>query len=156
MSVSKAPPYAHGGWQLILADLALILFLMTLSALPAAEAESGQRLADTEASERNARGLPRPEVAAAQAIYRAVPGGPGLGVWLAAQPRDPRATVTIFAVHAKGGEAKAWARAEALAAEAREGGTRVRTIITAGETEELYASLAYDEQMPKAVTRTGN
>ena len=33
------------GWQLILADLALILFLLTLSALPAAEAETGRQLA---------------------------------------------------------------------------------------------------------------
>lgn len=152
--MSKSTPYAHGGWQLILADLALILFLMTLSALPAAEAESGRRLADSEASERDARGLPRPQIAAAQALYRAVPGGPGLGAWLAAQPRDPRATLTIFATHTAGGEPAAWARAERLAAEARAAGTRVRTIITAGDAEDLYASLAYDEQAARTTTKT--
>jgi len=132
------------GWQLILADLALILFLMTLSALPAAEAESGQRLADREARESDARGVPRPEVAPAQALYRAVPGGPGLGAWLAAQQPDPRATLTIFATYRAGGEAAAWGRTEALAAEARASGARVRTIISVGAAEEIYASLAYD------------
>ena len=151
MTVNKAAVATSGGhgWQLIFTDLALILFLLTLSALPAAEAESGRRLADSEASERNARGMPRPrpEVAAAQALYRAVPGGPALGAWLAAQQADPRATLTIFATHTKGGEARAWTRAEALAAEARASGTRVRIIITAGDAEDLYASLAYDQEI---------
>lgn len=141
---------AGHGWQLILADLALILFLLTLSALPAAEAESGQRLADREASEREARGLARPQIAAAQAIYRAVPGGPGLGAWLASQQPDPRATLTIFATYRPGDETGAWARAEALAVEARAAGTRVRTIITVGESADLYASLAYDQRVADA------
>ncbi len=139
-------PVRSGGnsWQLIIADLALILFLLTLSALPAAEAESGQRLADREAREKDARGLPAAQIDAAQALFRPVPGGPGLGEWLAAQAPDPRATLTIFAIHTPGKEAAAWSRAEALAAEARKAGARVRTIIHAGTTDETYASLAYD------------
>jgi hypothetical protein len=155
-SVAMSDPVRGGhGWQLIFTDLALILFLLTLSALPAAEAESGHRLADSEARERNARGLPRPQIAAAQALYRAVPGGPDLGTWLAAQAPDPRATLTIFAIHAKGGEAQAWARAEALAAEARRSGARVRTIITSGSSEDLYASLAYDEAVAREAAAEG-
>ena len=65
-------------------------------------------------------------------------------MWLADQAPDPRTTLTIFAAHTTGGESAAWARAEALAAEARASGARVRTIITAGGEEDLYASLAYD------------
>jgi hypothetical protein len=132
------------GWQLILADLALILFLLTLSALPAAEAESGRRLADSEARDKDARGPNLPEIAAAQALFRPVEGGPSLSAWLAAQGSDPRATLTIFVTHGEGREAAAWQRAQALAAEARAAGTRVRTIIVAGQAEDLYASLAYD------------
>jgi hypothetical protein len=132
------------GWQLILADLALILFLLTLSALPAAEATGGKRLADTDARLKDAQGGLQPEIAPAQALFRPVPDGPSLAVWLAAQAPDPRTTLTIFAAHTAGGEADAWARAEALAAEARASGTRVRTIIMAGAEEDLYASLAYD------------
>lgn len=153
MTHSAAHPRAGHGWQLILADLALILFLLALSALPAAEAETGRRLADSEAREREAQGLPRPEVAPAQALFRPVAGGPSLGAWFAAQGRDPRATLTIFAVHGKGGEAAAWARAEALAAEARAAGAQVRTIITAGAAEDVYASLAYDTVIAEAAGR---
>ena len=61
MTHGIAPARGGHGWQLILADLALILFLLTLSALPAAEAESGKRLADREARETDAQGFPRPE-----------------------------------------------------------------------------------------------
>ncbi len=137
---------AGHGWQLILADLALILFLLTLSALPAAEAETGRQLASRAVQEKTARDSagPEAEIAAAQALFRPVAGGPGLGAWLAAQAPDPRATLTIFAVHTPGGEADAWARAATLAREARSTGTQVRTIITAGKEADIYASLAYD------------
>ncbi|RNJ62525.1 MAG: hypothetical protein EDM03_13915 [Porphyrobacter sp. IPPAS B-1204] len=144
MTAAANSPRGGHGWQLILADLALILFLLTLSALPAAEATGGQRLADTEAREKEATGALQQEVAPAQALFRPVQDGPSLAMWLAAQAPDPRATLTIFASHTAGGETAAWARAEALAAEARASGTRVRTIITAGAEEDIYASLAYD------------
>lgn len=139
------------GWQLILADLALILFLLTLSALPAAEAETGRQLAARAVQEKTARAStgPEAEIAAAQALFRPVAGGPDLGAWLKMQAPDPRATLTIFAIHPPGAEAAAWARAEALAAEARAGGARVRTIIMAGEEPDIYASLAYDAGVPR-------
>jgi hypothetical protein len=123
------------GWQVILADLALILFLLALSALPAAEAESRA-------------GPARPEIAPAQALFRPLPGGPSLAQWLAAQPRDPRAALTIFASHTPAGAHEAWARAAALAAEARASGVRVRTISSPGEEDDLHASLAYDMAAP--------
>ena len=150
MTPMATSPRGGHGWQLIFADLALILFLLTLSALPAAEATSGKRLADTDARENEALGVLKPEFAPAQALFRPVPGGPSLAAWLAAQAPDPRATLTIFAAHAPGDEAAAWRRAEALAAEARQAGTRVRTVITAGAGDDLYASLGYDERVAEA------
>ncbi|MBU7579868.1 MAG: hypothetical protein KAF27_05275 [Porphyrobacter sp.] len=135
------------GWQLILADLALILFLLTLSALPSAEAETARRLAARAVREERDHEQPRPEIAPAQALFRPVPGGPELGAWLKEQAPDPRVTLTIFAVHAPGEEAAAWARTEALADEARRAGARVRTIITAGTKPDLYAALAYDTEL---------
>jgi len=150
MSRTTTHPRGGHGWQLIFADLALILFLLTLSALPAAEATSRQRLADTDARESEAKGALRPEVAPAMALFRPVAGGPSLGAWLAAQAPDPRATLTVFATHTQGGEAAAWARAEALATEARASGARVRTIISAGTAEDIYASLAYDAVVAEA------
>lgn len=149
---SGAPARGGHAWQLILADLALILFLLTLSALPAAEAETARGLASRAVHERTARAAVEAEVAAAQALFRPVPGGPALGEWLTAQAPDRRATLTIFAVHAPGGEAAAWARAAALAGEARAHGTRVRTIISAGRSADIYASLAYDTPLADATT----
>jgi hypothetical protein len=142
MSGGAALPKAGGhGWQLILADLALILFLLTLSALPAAEAETGRKRADRAARSEEAH----PEIAAAQALFRPVAGGPTLAEWLASQPRDPRATLTVFARYRPGGEAAAWDAARALAAGAAGSGVPVRTIITAAGESDLYASLAYDQ-----------
>jgi hypothetical protein len=155
MGAATSQQNGHG-WQLILADLALILFLLTLSALPAAEAETGQKLADREARGEKARRALRTEVAAAQALFRPVADGPSLSEWLSAQAPDPRATLTIFAVHATGGEAAAWARAQQLAQEAHASGAQVRTIITVGGKPDLYASLAYDEVVAGTETQGGS
>ncbi|MFM7402668.1 MAG: hypothetical protein ACKO1N_00960 [Erythrobacter sp.] len=142
-TAQTGPARSGHGWQLILADLALILFLLTLSALPGAEANSDAPQGET-------RGPAMPEVAPAQALFRPVPGRPGIAAWLASQTPDPRATLTIFTVHRPGGEAAAWARAQALAGEAVATGARVRTIIMAGAEADLYASLAYDTQIAEA------
>lgn len=144
--MNRAASLVRGGqgWQLILADLALILFLLTLSALPAAEAENAHKLGDHEAYERGAQRQPQPEIAAAQALYRPIADGPGIAAWLADQPRDPRATLTVFVRHRPGGEGAAWDAAEQLADDARASGVAVRTIITGGQAPDLYASLAYD------------
>lgn len=148
MSRLSAPQCGGLGWQLIFADLALILFLLTLSALPAAEADSGHKLADRAARPKDAQGPARADIASAQALYRPVAGGPGLSAWLGMQQPDSRATLTIFATHPAGAApdviVRAFARAEALAAEARGRGVPVRTIITAGAEADIYASLAYD------------
>ncbi|MDP5102919.1 MAG: hypothetical protein NWP98_03250 [Erythrobacter sp.] len=138
------------GWQLLLADLALILFLVTLSALPASEAKSGRKLADSAATERDARGGAAAEIAASQALFRPVPGGPSLAEWLAVQPRDPRTTLTVFVRHRPGDEAEAWEAAQALADDAALHGVAVRTIITASTQADIYASLAYDAEVVAA------
>ena len=139
--MNRAASLVRGGqgWQLILADLALILFLLTLSALPAAEAE-----ADHKASDAENQPIAPTEIAAAQALYRPVAGGPGIAAWLADQPRDPRATLTVFVRHRPGGESAAWDAAKQLANDASASGVAVRSIITAGQAPDLYASLAYD------------
>lgn len=136
-------------WQVILADLALILFLLTLAALPATEADIGQKLAHREARAKEARALINPEIAAAQALFRPVAGGPTMAEWLAAQPHDPRATLTVFVRHLPGKDVAAWSTAKALAGDALASGVTVRTIITAGDEADVYASLAYDAVVPK-------
>ncbi|MEM7779369.1 MAG: hypothetical protein AAF697_03140 [Pseudomonadota bacterium] len=123
-------------WQLILADLALILFLVTLSAL-AHEEEADTLLAqETTAA--------YPEVAPSQALFRPNADGPELGEWLANRPPDNRATLTIFAQHSAIDREVMWQKANALAGVASEQGFAVRVVITRGEVSDLHASLAYD------------
>jgi len=130
-----------GSWELILADLALILFLVTLAAL----AGFGRQ---TEPGTNGVQvGADHHSVAPSQALYRPGPGVPALGEWLANQVRDPRATLTIFAQHPKGEELKAWTTARNLAEEAKAQGFAVRVIIVEtqkSEPGEIYASLAFD------------
>ena len=144
-------PRNPAAWQLLLADLALILFLVTLSALPASEAKSGRKLADSAATEKDVRGGGLTEIAASQALFRPVAGGPSLTEWLAGQPRDPRATLTVFVRHRPGGEAAAWQIAQRLADDALRSGVAVRTIITPRAQDEIYASLAYDTEIVAAL-----
>lgn len=124
------------GWQLILADLALILFLVTLSALANAPEEAV----------REARGAtpPSPQFAPSQALFRPDPAGPSIEQWLAARPRDQRATLTVFVQHSGEDREIQWTQAQALAASAEGEGFAVRVLVTEGETSDLYASLAYD------------
>jgi hypothetical protein len=138
------------GWQFILADLALILFLLTLTALPVdggtgtAAPPRGRPPASCGRCTAHTDLAPAPSIAPAQALYRPVPDGPGLARWLADQPHDPRATLTIFARYAPGKESTAWDSAGALAREGATSGFAVRTIISADDATDLYASLAYD------------
>jgi hypothetical protein len=147
MTSAVAPSRSGHGWQLILADLALILFLLTLSALPAAEAESAKKLVEARARDEDMQRADAIEIAAAQALFRPVAGGPSLGEWLASQLPDPRMTLTVFVRHRPGAEAGAWRTAQSLVREAAASGVAVRTVITVGETEETYASLAYDARV---------
>lgn len=138
-------------WHLILADLALILFLVTAAALSAgsgSQANDGETISGEAISgEAKPPATPPPSnpVAPSQALYRADPGLPTLAQWLADQPRDPRAALTIVAQHAPGEEDSAWSDARAMAATASAMGVRARVIIREGDASDLHASLGYDQ-----------
>ncbi|KPP92559.1 hypothetical protein [Erythrobacter sp. HL-111] len=140
MTAGQAGGDGAASWQLVLADLALILFLVTLAAL-AGSHEPGR-------TEANGGGGPEQggpaRFAPSQALYRAGPDAPPLDEWLARQERDPRATLTIYARHDRAGESAAWAAAQALSREARAAGAAVRVVIEPGEETALHASLGYD------------
>lgn len=157
--VSPVTTASNHGWQFILADLALILFLITLTGLPT-QAASGSAQAPSLAGGKvqTASAMPDKtvEVAPAQSLYRPVAGGPTIAEWLADQPHDPRATLTIFAHYragTTGDKEAAWAEAEALFADAAPGGLAMRAIIVAGADRDLYASLAYDAPLPVPLPR---
>ncbi len=126
------------GWQLILADLALILFLVTIAAL-ADTAEDGVDQ-DTPSGEE----LGGASVAPSQALFRPGTDVPAIEQWLAQQSGDPRATLSIISTHRLGEDQQAWEAAQAMATRARETGVAVRVIVQLGDRNDLYASLAFD------------
>lgn len=120
---------AGTGWQYLLADLALILFMVTAAAL--AHSEDQPKLATL-----SPQGEPL-------ALYRVEAGAPPLGTWLQDQSPDARQQLTIVAQYRPGGQAEALSRAETLAEEAGEAGAQARIVIEPGEGG-TTATLAYD------------
>lgn len=123
------------GWQTMLADLSLILFMVTAAAI------AGARRAPVPAKSpcNSAQGEPL-------ALWRAG-GAQTLGRWLAAQQFDDRQQLTITAHYRRGGEGRALAAVQALVSQAGTMGESARVIVApAGDAagDETLASLAYD------------
>jgi hypothetical protein len=119
---------AGTGWQYLLADLSLILFIVTAAAL--------SQTSDGPAAALSPQGEPL-------AFYRADAGAPPLGQWLRDQSPDPRQQLTIVAQYAPGRQVEALDRAGALAREAGAAGTRARIVVEPG-VGGTTASLAFD------------
>lgn len=112
------------GWQYALADLSLILFMVTAAGVSEA--------APSEAPQGSlARGEP-------VAVWQA--GGPPLAEWLASQPPDPRQQLTIVAPLGAAEAALALAKASARPA---------RVLLDPAVTGAPFATLAYDASQPE-------
>lgn len=139
----SAPPHGLYGapiampWQTILADLALILFMMTAAAL--ASAPDTPLLPNPPPPAPSVRGEP-------VGVWREGPGMPRLADWLAQQARDPRLRVSILVRHVAGHEQAALARAEALVAAASTRGAGARIVIEPGREDGASVVLAYDTE----------
>lgn len=113
-------------WQTSLADLSLILFMITAAAVT-------HRPPPKRQPERPAE---RPVVArphagpsdrgAAMAVYIAAPDAPPLARWLSQQPRDPRQQLTITVAYTPGAEAQALETAARMLREAKAGVPELR------------------------------
>lgn len=122
------------GWQYALADLSLILFMITAAAL----AQAGEKSVLAQPS-------PQGEVLA---VWRDASDAPPLGEWLATQTPDPRQQLTIVvhygvARYDAGGQDGALDAARGLAALAGEAGAAARIIVEPGAGG-VVATLAYD------------
>ncbi|HWU03951.1 MAG TPA: hypothetical protein VN222_14525 [Novosphingobium sp.] len=143
------------GWQTMLADLSLILFMVTAAAMaenPATPPHAAGHSHAKPASEPIAQPTPRgaladPARAEPIAVWRAGPMAPPLAQWLAAQQPDPRQQLTLTIRHAPGAQADALTRAAELAREAGRAGRDARVILepaTDSAARGVYAVLAYD------------
>lgn len=129
----------------MLADLSLILFMVTASAMadppvkakpapPPKPAPSPSPLVDP------ARALPL-------AVWREAPGGVGIGPWLASQQIDSRQQLTITLHYPPEGQGRALSDATRLTREAGTHGADARIVMEPepqGAPPEVTASLAYD------------
>jgi len=130
-------------WQLLLADLSLILFLSALAAIPAMS-DADRVIPDAGHNTEKRLTLQGSAIAPAQSLYRDRGDGPSFARWLSERPRDPRAAVTVFARHSGGDADAQWDRARELSEIARAEGYAVRIIVSEGASSEMYVSLAYD------------
>ena len=142
-----------GGWQYLLADLSLILFMVTAAALASAEdaparparpaVAARQEPATPPAAPAPAAVSPRSAQGEVLALYRAAPGAPPLRAWLRDQSADPRQQLTIIAQYRAGEQAQALRQASALAQDAGEAGLRARIVVEPGPGG-TTAALAFD------------
>ncbi|WP_246027200.1 hypothetical protein [Novosphingobium umbonatum] len=140
-------PRSGVSWQTMLADLALILFMVTAAAMADAPTKPKEPSAPPPAA------APEPPVQSEPlAVWRFAPDGPALGPWIASQQPDPRQQLTITLRYNPGQQAAALAQGSALAASAREfggpTGARARIILEPSAQEErleAVAALAFDQ-----------
>lgn len=155
-------------WQTILADLSLILFMVTASALAnAPDAPLGPDVDDSaphhgvakapssppappKSAPQSPAARPAPLTPSPEAepvgVWRAGAGAPPLPQWLHDVAADPRLRLTITVHYAPGGQAAAMAQAARLSAEAGNRAAGARIVIEAGEPAGASAVVGYDAQ----------
>lgn len=117
------------GWQTVLADLSMILFMVTAAGV-------SQSPPDPPPDRSPAAALPlrAPALGEPVALWRGGAGAPALGEWLARHP-DPRLRLTIVAPAVQ---------AEAALALARAAGRPARVVLEPGGEGQPLAALTYD------------
>ncbi len=123
---------AGSGWQTILADLALILFIVTAAVVTTSNGGGSADAVNDEA------GNP-------VAIFRASSNSPNLPEWLKDQHLDDRQRLTITSQYEAAEAARALREAERLLEEAGDAIGNVRVVIEPGAGG-LTAALTYDAQ----------
>lgn len=117
------------GWQTVLADLSLILFMTTAAVVaePPVPAAPPPRVAPS-----------LPALGEPVAVWSGASGGPALGEWLAQTAQDPRLRLTILASPAQ---------AEAALRLAAGAGRPARVLIEPGAKGPPLATLTYDQAL---------
>lgn len=118
-------------WQTVIADLSLILFLVSAYTLDH-EAEKPE----FERTSRIAEGVPL-------AVWRDDPGQIPIGEWLHEQAPDDLAGATITVSYTDGDVEGAWRRARNLSAVLGPRGADLRVLLIAGDRDGAEVSLAH-------------
>jgi hypothetical protein len=140
-------------WQTILADLSLILFMVTASALAnAPDGPLGTDAADPSQARPAYRPAPPPAPppvlpaprAEPVAVWRPAAGAPTLPQWLDDVARDPRLRLTVTVHFAPGGRDAALAQAARLDRAAGARGDTARIVVEPGLPAGTSAVVGYD------------
>ncbi len=123
---------AGSGWQYVMTDLSMILFMITAAAVNEAPARPAMPVKAPTAP---------PALGEPIAVWRSGPGAPDLRQWLAAQAADPRQRLTVI------GSAREPAAALQLAANA---GRPARVVLEADGEGVPFATLTYDQSADMA------
>ncbi|MDD3800076.1 MAG: hypothetical protein PHE36_12965 [Novosphingobium sp.] len=135
------------GWLTTLADLAIILFMVTATDL----SNAGPPANDPPHMETGAEAAATIATAEPVAIFR--PGGAvSLDTWLADQAADGRQRLTILVRHSGKSMEPAMAEGLKLMRQAEQAGQSPRLIVEEGEHPDVTAVLAYDSD-PRTVAR---
>lgn len=129
-----------GSWQTVIADLALILFMVTAAAMQGSRKQDDRVPASVPAPV----SVPMPALGEPLALYRPAQGAPPLAQWLALQAPDARQGLTIVSHYPPGQADEATRAAVALAGEAGEAGNQARIVVEPGERLDVVAMLAFD------------
>lgn len=138
--------FGGNGWQTILADLAIILFMVTAHDLASREEVVPMSKTTDPKEEAKDANSDTMSVATADpvAIYRPAPGIISLSQWLSGQPSDGRQRLTIAVRHNGANFERQIAEGRTLAAEGEAAGFPVRLIVEEAESADLSVMLTYD------------
>ena len=143
MSLLSQPAPVRGamGWQTMLADLSLILFMVSAAAMADGPAKPPPP------APKPAPAATAPARAEPLAVWRDAPGAPPLSAWLASQQADRRQQLTITLRYRPADLAAALEHGAALARSAGTAVGHARIILEPAEQAsgiEAIATLAYD------------
>ena len=131
----------NSGWQTLLTDLSLVLFLFTAAALNLQPDEHKGAAMDRAPAAAPPPPAAPPALGDPVAVWRAGPGAPDLRHWLQSQPGDARLRLTIVAPVAEAQNALS------LAASA---GKPARILLESDAVGTPFAALTYDQPPPLA------
>ena len=127
---------AGSGWQTVLADLSLILFMVTASAVSPGASDAPPPPSPSARSE-------------PLAMWQSGPEAPPIGQWLRDQGADPRQQLTIIARYGPGEQARTLGEAGRMVREAAAAGMQARLTLEPGARSGIAATLAFDA--PEAI-----
>jgi hypothetical protein len=146
----RTPPISVGvGWQYALADLSLILFMVTAAALARQQAlpprpAPAPRAAPAAATPSQPVASQSVALADAVAVWRSGPGAPSLEQWLASQQIDSRQRLTIVARYTGARAQEAFVRAEGAMEGVRKLPAATRMVVEPSSVDDLSATLTWD------------